>query len=413
MNEHNRNILQSAFRELAGGGFRVVAFAIHTDAERRIDPAGVPPLTFCGFFGMRDPLRPEARETVSRIQEAGIRTVMITGDHRLTAEAIAAQAGIRRTGDIVYTGEDINAMSDTELADALSRASVFARVTPEHKLRIIRAYRARGEIIAMTGDGVNDAPSLVAADLGIAMGKAGTEVAKEAADIVLLNDDFSSILAAIEEGRTIVRTIKKVILYLFSTSAGEVLTIAGALAAGYAIPLLPSQIIWLNFVTDGFLDVALAMEPKEKSFLRSRDVRPARQLVDRLMIGRIIVMAIPMAAGTLWLFGAYAPDNLVKGYTAALTLLAVFQWFNAWNCRSDDQSVFRINPLSNKFLIAATGMVILLQILAIYHPLMNRILHTAPLGIREWLIILPIAASVVAAEEIRKFFRRRSSVSLP
>ena len=223
----------------------------------------MPPLTFVGFFGMNDALRPEVKEAMQRVRAADMRVVMITGDHRLTAQAIAKEADIWREGDSVLTGEEIDKMSDDELAEKLVRASVFARVTPDHKLRIIQAYRKRGEIVAMTGDGVNDAPSLVAADLGVAMGKIGTEVAKEASDIVLLDDNFASIVSAAEEGRGIYKTIKSYSLS-FSTSMGEVFVIAGALVLGYPLPILAAQIIWLNFVTDGFLDVALAMEPKEK-----------------------------------------------------------------------------------------------------------------------------------------------------
>ncbi|MBI2053680.1 MAG: HAD-IC family P-type ATPase, partial [Candidatus Sungbacteria bacterium] len=378
--EHKR--LQTAFSNMAAEGFRVVAYAMHTDAGDGIDPNAMPPLTFVGFFGMRDPLRPEVQETVRRIKAADMRIVMITGGHRLTAHAIAREAGIWQEGDRVLTGEDISRLSDAELAEELARASVFARVTPDHKLRIIQAYRARGEVVAMTGDGVNDAPSLV--------------------------DDFSSILSAVEEGRNIFRTIQKVILYLFSTSAGEVLTIAGAIALGFALPLLPSQIIWLNFVTDGFLDVALAMEPKEKSLLTGAFRRPKKWFVDGLMARRIIFMALPMAAVTLYIFSGYISPDMTKAWTISLTLLAVFQWFNAWNCRSEDRSVFRINPLTNKFLIAATATVIVLQIFAVYHPIMNRLLHTTPLGLAEWLLIIPLAASVIVVEEIRKFFHRRS-----
>jgi len=216
----------------------------------------------------------------------------------------------------------------------------FARVTPEHKLRIIKAYKARGEIIAMTGDGVNDAPSLVAADLGVAMGKIGTEVAKEASDIVLLDDNFRSIVYGVEEGRGIYKTIKKVILYLFSTNAGEVFTIAGALFIGFPLPILPSQIIWLNFVTDGFLDVALAMDPKEKGLLSGSFKRPKKYLIDRLMAYRIFLTATTMAIGTLWLFSKYYRTDIAKAWTISLAVLAVFQWFNAWNCRSESKSIF-------------------------------------------------------------------------
>ncbi len=399
--------LEEVFHELARGGSRVVAFAALPDAEGSVDPDAPPPLSFIGFFGMSDALRGEVKEAVERVRAAGMRVVMITGDHRLTAEAIAREAGISREGDSVITGGEIDALSESELAEKLARATVFARVTPEHKLRIVEAYRARGEIVAMTGDGVNDAPSLAAADLGVAMGKIGTEVAKEAADIVLLDDDFSSIVSAAEEGRGIYKTIKKVILYLFSTSIGEVFVIIGALLLGYPLPLLAAQIIWLNFVTDGFLDIALAMEPKEEGLLRGSFERPKKWIVDGLMAKRMFLMALPMAVGTLYLFSGYIGADSTKAWTISLTTLAVFQWFNAWNCRSESASIFQTNPFSNIFLVGATALVVALQLLAVYHPFMQAFLHTAPLTAAEWGILILVASSVIVVEEVRKFFYRR------
>ncbi|MEK7465070.1 MAG: HAD-IC family P-type ATPase [Patescibacteria group bacterium] len=398
------------FQRLAQEGLRVLAFSYAAEAPEAVGPETMPPLVFAGFYGMRDALRPEAAPAIRRAQEAGMRVTMITGDHRLSAEVVAREAGIFKAGDTVLTGGDMDTLSDEALDEALGRVAVFARVTPEHKLRIIRGYRRRGEIVAMTGDGVNDAPSLVAADLGIAMGKIGTEVAKEASDIVILDDNFDSVVAAIEEGRSVYKTIKKVILYLFSTSAGEVLTIGGGLALGYPLPILPAQIIWLNLVTDGFLDVALAMEPKEAGLLTGRFERPRKYLFDRLMVGRMAVMAIPMMIGTLVLFDRYFGADLAKAWTVSLTALAVFQWFNAWNCRSERRSIFRMNPFSNPSLVAATIVVVFLQLAAIYAPFLQRILHTVPLSLQDWLFILPIAASILVAEEARKFVFRRGKM---
>lgn len=407
LSKKEREELESIFLSLSQEGLRVVAVAMRRTSPEILRSENVNNLVFVGFFGMKDALRPEVAGAMQKAVSAGMRVVMITGDHKATAQAIAREAGIYRDGDLVLTGQDIDALWEKELSEKLGLISVFARVTPEHKLRIIKAYKARGEIVAMTGDGVNDAPSLVAADLGVAMGKIGTEVAKEASDIILLDDNFGSIVSAVEEGRGIYKTIKKVILYLFSTSLGEVFTITGALFMGIPLPILPAQIIWLNFVTDGFLDVALAMEPKEKGLLSGSFERPKKYLTDKLMAYRMILMAIPMAAGALYLFTQYYETDITKAWTMSLTVLAVFQWFNAWNCRSEDKSIFKTNPFSNKFLVGSTLAVIGLQLFAVYNPVMQKLLRIIPLEASEWLVIIVIATSIVAVEEIRKFFYRR------
>ena len=407
LTEKDRSKLESTFLSMSQQGFRIVALAIVHNAPKAVTPEDLPTLTFVGFFGMRDALRPEAADAIQKTLAAGIRVVMITGDLKLTAQAIAKEAGIYQNGDVVLTAHDIDTLSNAEFTKKLAKTSVFARVTPEYKLKIIQAYKAMGKIVAMTGDGVNDAPSLVAADLGIAMGKAGTEVAKEASDIVLLDDNFSSIVAAIEEGRSIYKTIKKVALFLFSTSWGEILTIIGAFLLGLPLPILPAQIIWLNLVTDGFLDVALAMEPKEKDLLRKNFERSSKYLVNKLMAQRMFIMGIPMMLGTLFLFRTYFANDITKAWTISLTTLAVFQWFNSWNCRHESKSIFKMNPFSNKFLVGASLIVILLQLFAIYNPLMQNLLRTTPLNLSEWLVIIAIATSIVFVEEIRKFFYRR------
>ncbi len=407
ISEKEKQKLESIFHALSQEGLRVVALAETNDVPETLMPEKINSLTFVGFFGMKDALRPKVAEAMQKATSAGIRVVMITGDHKITAQAIAKEAGIYHEGDIILTGQDIDLLLDTELSEKITKTSVFARVTPEHKLRIIKAYKAHGEIVAMTGDGVNDAPSLVAADLGVAMGKIGTEVAKEAADIVLLDDNFGSIISAVEEGRSIYKTIKKVLLYLFAGSTSQVFTILGALFLGYPLPLLAAQIIWLNFVTDGLLDVSLAMEPKEEGLLRGNFERPKKYLIDTLMVKRMLLMALPLALGALYLFQGDLDIDMTKAWTIVLTTLAVGHWFNAWNCRSDDKSIFQMNPFSNKFLVGATLIIIFLQLLAIYNPVMQKFLRTTALDLSDWLMIIPIAASVVLVEEIRKFFYRR------
>ncbi len=407
-----KSAAESAFHDFSSHGLRVLGFAIrpyHSDAVGRVEveEGG---FRFVGCVGIKDALRPEVPQALARAHEAGVRVVMITGDHEKTARAIATEAGIYKSerGDIVMSGAELDRLSDEALAAQLSPVFVFARVTPDHKLRIVKAYQSRGEVVAMTGDGVNDALSLVAADLGVAMGKIGTEVAKEAADIVLLDDNFGSIVSAIEEGRNIDNAINKVILYLFSTSLGETLVIGGALLGGLPLPLLPIQIIWLNFVTDSFLDVALAMEPKEDNLLRGNFERPTKYLVDKLMIIRMACMAVPMMIGALLLFWLNFESDLTKAWTIALTTLAVFQWLNAWNCRHEVKSIFQMHPFSNMYLVAATGVVISLQLLVVYHPLMQKWFHTSSLTLQEWIIILVVSCSIVVVEEIRKFLWSRA-----
>ncbi len=402
-----RQILEQQLRTMSSHGLRVVAAATAAWHGQFVKPEDITGLTLLGLIGMKDSLRPEVKDALARAREAGMKVVMITGDHKLTAEAIAKEAGIFTVSSKTLSGEDIEKLSDAALAETLPDVAVFARVTPEHKLRIIEAYKARGEIIAMTGDGVNDAPSLVAADLGVAMGKIGTEVAKEAADIVLLDDNFGSIVSAVEEGRSIYKTIKKVMLYLFSTSAGEVLAIAGAIIIGLPLPVVAAQIIWLNFVTDGFLDVSLAMEPKERGLLHGSYAIKKYSLVDSMMLERMVFMAAPMGIGTIWLFGQYAGGDPIKANTIALCVLAVFQWFNAWNCRNERESIFKMNPFSNKFLVGATLTVIVLQLLAVYNPFMQKFLHTTALSVSEWAVIVLVAFSIVIVEELRKYFSRK------
>ncbi len=401
-----RGEMEEVISAMSASGLRVLGVATKNSSALSLEPNGIGNLTLVGFIGMKDVVRPEVKSALAAAKEAGIKIVMITGDHKMTARAIAEETGIYTPKSLVLEGAEIEDMTDAALAQTVGEVSVFARVTPEHKLRIIEAYKATGEIIAMTGDGVNDAPSLVAADLGVAMGKIGTEVAKEAADIILLDDNFGSIVLAVEEGRNIYKTIKKVILYLFSTGLGEVLTITGAIFLGFPLPVLASQIIWLNFVTDGFLDVSLATEPREEGLLFEPRLKKTA-FVDSLMVKRMVFMALPMSIGSLWLFHYYMSGDIVKARTIALTVLAAFQWFNAWNCRSEKESIFKMNFWSNKFLLGATAIVIILQLLAVYQPIMQKFLHTTSLTFGEWLLVVAVSSSIVWVEELRKMRVRK------
>ncbi len=403
--QNKKDELYNIYENFASEGLRVLAVG-YKHIKGELENSDIKNFVFLGFVGIQDTIRPEAKKALRVAEQAGMRVVMITGDNKTTALAIAKAVGIYKKGDEVLTNVEIEKLTEQELAAKLDKVSVFARITPEHKLKIIKAYRHKGEIVAMTGDGVNDAPPLVAADLGVAMGKIGTEVAKEASDIVLLDDNFGTIVTAIDEGRNIYKTIKKVILYLFSTSFGEVLTIGGALFMDLPLPILASQIIWLNFVTDGFLDVSLAMEPKEESLLNGKFYKPKKYLLDSQMVGRMFTMAVPMMIGSIAIFKAYYQIDMVKAWTMTLTVLAVFQWFNAWNCRHESKSIFQMKFFSNKLLLASTIVVFLLQLLAIYYPFMQKYLHTTGLSLYEWILIISVAGSIIVFEEIRKLISR-------
>lgn len=385
--------------KMLSDGLRVIAVAQKNDNN-------VEELSFIGFLGMKDALRLEVSDSILKAQNAGIKVIMITGDHKITAKSIATEAGIYFEGDTIMTGIEMDNMSDNEIVKEISKVSVFARVNPEHKLRIVNLFRSQGKTIAMTGDGVNDAPSLVAADLGISMGRIGTEVAKEASDIILLDDNFETIVSAIEEGRGIYKSIKKILLYLLSTGLAEVFVILVALLLDWPLPLLAVQIIWLNFVTDGILDAALAFDPKEDGLLNSKFKKPNKFLIDKLMIQRMIMFALTMGMGTLLLFKQYYMIDMTKALTISLTVLAVFQWFNVWNCRSETKSIFNKGIFSNKFLVFGTMIVVLLQLTAVYNPFMQSILGTTALTIQEWGFIILMASSIIVIEEGRKFLAR-------
>ncbi len=401
--DEDKQQLTETFSQMSAEGLRLIALAKKDDAQDELNPDAVTGLTFVGFFAMKDAMREEVFDAMVAARSAGIRVVMITGDHKITARAIAQDAGIYKEGDSVLTDNDIENMSDEELAEVLGNTSVFARITPEHKFRIVSAYRLRDEIVAMTGDGVNDALSLVAADLGVAMGQTGTEVAKEASDLILLDDNFGSIVSAVEEGRSIYKNMKKVLLYLFSTSLGELIVIIAAILMGYPLPVLAVQLLWLNLVTDGFLDAALAMEKKEPGLLKEKFVRPKKWIVDGWMAQRMGLMAVTMAVTTLIIFSNYVDGDYVKATSIALTTMVVFQWYKAFICRSDRKSIFKMNPFSNKYLIGALAIVAPLHIAVLHSSIGQTLFKVTPLSLREWGIILVAALSTVIVDEIRKY----------
>ncbi len=397
-----REKYEKRFLELSSDGLRVIAFAYNNNAPADSSPENVKNLVFGGFLAMRDGLRPGIEKDVERARDAGITVFMVTGDHAETAKAIARQAGIWKEGDEVMTGDELLNLSDKELGDKLLKTTVFARVTPEHKMKIIESYKKRGEIIAMTGDGVNDAPSLVAADLGIAMGKIGTEVAKEASDLVLMEDNFGDIISAVEEGRNMRQGLRRTITYLFSSNFGEMLIIILALLFDMPIPLIAGQLIWMNVVTDTFFDISLSLEPKNPKLMK-KTTKIRKKLFDSFMLLRILIIGPTIAIGAFLLFKEFANTDPIKARTIALTALVVAQWFNSLSSRSETRSVFAMNPFSNKFLLGTLLSVIVLHTGAVYLPFMNKILRISPLDFSDWKQIFMVGFSVLLAEELRKF----------
>jgi Ca2+-transporting ATPase len=407
-----RDELFEVASDYAAEGLRVLAMAYkEIDPEtadiKKVDLENG--LIFAGLQGMIDPPRQEVMEAIRECSSSGIRTAMITGDHRVTAGAVARQIGIVKEECNVLEGRQIETMEDSELFARVKDTSVYARVAPVHKLRIVQQLIKQGEIVAVTGDGVNDAPALKAAHIGIAMGKTGTDVAKEAADIVLSDDNFASIVSAVKEGRIVYDNIKKVTIFLVSCGFGELLAIIATMLLGLPLPYLPAQILWLNLVTNGFQDVALAFEPGEKDVLH-RKPRPAgERMLSSLMIQRTLVMGTVMGLGTLFIFylEMSAGIPLKAARTVALTTMVFFQFYQAFNCRSETLSVFEMNPLGNPFLFVSMIGAFFAHLAVLYVPPLQYVFRTVPLTPQQWLLIAVISTSVLIVVELDKFIRRR------
>jgi cation-transporting ATPase F len=403
--------VKAAAHELAASGLRVLAMACRTQPAphglptEMQEPAG---LTFLGLQGSMDPPRSGVREAIAGCQESGIRVVMITGDHAATARAIGEGLGIARAGAAVLTGAELEGMDDAALSEHVAETSIYARVTPEHKLRVVRALQARGEVVAVTGDGVNDAPALKAASIGIAMGKSGTDVAREASDMVLADDNFVSIYAAVEEGRTTFENLRKVTFFLISTGAGALVAILTSMLLGWPLPFLPAQALWLNLVTNGLQDVALAFEPGEPGVLKRRPRSPREGIISPLLWERTVIAGLVMAAGTLAMFWWALQEDyeLSRCQTVALTTMVIFQVFHVGNARSERRSIFRVHPFSNPFLFLATAAALTVHIVALYLPATQFVLRVEPLDVETWLRIVAVAATILVAMELHKLWRR-------
>lgn len=396
---------------MATQALRVLAFATLDD-----DPleaaAGFAALAgrarLLGLVGQIDPPREEVKQAVAACHGAGIRAVMVTGDHKLTGLAIARALGMAGPGARAVDGPELERMGEPELQAALPGIAVFARVQPAQKLRIVQALQARGEVVAMTGDGVNDAPALACADVGVAMGITGTEVAKSAAKVVVTDDNFSTIVAAVQQGRVVYANLKKVILYLLATSLDEVLVLLLALLAGLPLPLAAVQILWINIVTEGTLTLNLVMDPADGHEMRRAPVPRGERLLDAALLWRVATIVPVTAAITfgwfVWRLGQGTPLEAVR--TETFTLLAMCQWFNALNCQSAHATVLGARLLRNRWLLGGLGLSVALQALVVYAPPLNGLFHTVPLPAATLGLLLLAASGVLWAEEARKALRR-------
>jgi magnesium-transporting ATPase (P-type) len=404
--------IKNASKKMASSALRLLAFGYSQEVilEKELDFNSLKNnLIFIGLIGELDPPRPEVANSVLQCQTAGIKPVMITGDHKITGIAIAKKLGFYHDNDLAIDGTELERLTERELLEKIDHFSVFARVLPAQKLRIIEALQKKGQVVAMTGDGVNDVPALLKADIGVVMGITGTEVAKESAKIVITDDNFATIVNAISQGRLVYQNIKKLILYLFVTSIDEVLLLLLALIFGYPPPLVAVQILWINLVTEGALSVNLIMEPPEGNEMHRPPTPITEPLLDRDLLSRIPLMVIASVISTFGWFiyrtSQGTPIILVR--TETFTLLAICQWFNVLNCRSSLHSVFKWNLLKNLWLMAGLIIAIILHYFVIYWKPLNVFFHTVPIEPGIFLKIGIVASFVLWIEEIRKIRARK------
>lgn len=411
LDQADRQRLIALNSQLAARGLRVLALAqkdVPTPDENALDG-----LTWVALVGLSDPPAPGVRETITTFRDAGIRTVMLTGDQRLTAERIAEDLGLRSPGDTILDGTEIDRLSDNELRDSIARAVGYSRVSPEAKLRIISAYQARGEIVAMLGDGVNDAAALRKADIGVAMGRRGTDMAKEAADLILEDDQFPTIAVAVEEGRVVFDNIRKFVFYLFSCNLAEILVLLGAGVAGFPAPLLPLQILWLNLLTDTVPALALAVEPAEADIMRQPPRNPREAILSGKLASPIIGYALLISLSTLGAFSwGLGQETLSSGHatTLAFMTLAFAQIFHLGNARSASPVITPGRALSNRYALAAVLVTFGLQVMAVSLAPLAQVLGLSPLTGKDWLVVLGLALVPAVVGQALKSLRiaRRS-----
>lgn len=411
-NEHIARI-NSINEQMASQALRVLAVAY-----RRLTPVQAlnpdesieSDLVFAGIIGMIDPPREEVKASIALCREAGIKTVMITGDHKNTAIAIAQELNIyRETQHKALTGKELDGLGEAELDAIVNNVTVYARVSPAHKLRIVRALKRKGHIVAMTGDGVNDAPAIKEADIGVAMGITGTAVTKEASAMVLADDNFATIVAAVEEGRGIYENIRKFIRYLLSCNIGEVLTMFLAALFGLPMPLLPVQILWVNLVTDGLPAMALGVDSNNPNIMQRPPRHPSESVFSRGLSRKIIGRGIQIGLSTLFVFSVlyYLQNDLALARTAAFATLVYCQMFHVFDCRSETVTIFELKFTTNKYLLAAVAFSTIMQLSVMYIPFLSSIFSTVPLSWSHWALILTVSGWTLIVNAFKHLFRRR------
>jgi len=410
--EAERTLVEQRTGAMSARGLRVIALAYRTLPTADVAPQLENDLVFAGLVGLGDPLRSEARQAVESCRQAGIRVLMLTGDHVQTALAVGRElALVEGASARALSGTEMENMSEQQLRKALGKTAIYARITGEHKLRIVRALHELGEIVAMTGDGVNDAPALKEADIGVAMGRAGTDVAREASDMILTDDNFASVVAAVEEGRTIYANIRRFVYFLLSCNLGEIsVMLAVALAAGETA-LLPVQILWVNLVTDGFPALALGLEPPKAGRMLEKPRAPGSRLLDFDAAVLLLLQAALVAAPTLvaFAYGA-ASDGVKEGRELAFMTLVVAHLFAALNYRSISVPIFRMNIFSNPQLLVALAAAFALQLAPFYIPPLNDVFDVSPLDLWEWALLLPLASISFLGIEAFKALRHQETL---
>ncbi len=412
-NLSDNQAIKDEYTKFADSGLRVLGFGFKYLPDNikpnllDLEAESVKNLTFSGFQCIIDPPKESVTEAVENTASSNIHTIMLTGDHKITASAIAKQIGLLKPGKIVMTGADIDNNEDDYLEKNIDNVQVFARVSPHHKLKIVSLLQKKNNIVAVTGDGINDAPALKKANIGVAMGKAGTDVAKEAADIILKDDNFSSIYDAVIVGRTIYDNIQKVIFFLLGTACGMSLVILLSLLLNLPLPFLATQVLWINLVTNGIQDVALAYEPGEKLLKYAVPRSPKENIMNDFLLKRLVIVGLVIGLGTLLVFWLMLNQekSLLYARTAAMNTMVFFQLFQVWNARSFNVSVFKLNVFSNPFLLISLFVSLFAEILVLNLPAFQYIFHTTELDANTWGINILVASSVIFFVEIDKFIR--------